>query len=159
MSGFNVNSVKNTYQFKFMYESEGAMKTAPLVTSFGVVGGALRSINEDSSDVSISSELEQARKFNNIVLYIPGSPGAGDMKTAINLMNFANSKKSFRFSFLVRRFANKQMIYLLQISDDRATVVKPPSMIYGDLLQVQCNLPGADLTYWESEDLASAVKL
>jgi len=159
MAWVDTNNIKNSYQFKFMYESEGSAKTAPPVVSFGVVGGALRSINEDSSDVSISSEFEQARKFKNMILYMPGSSGASDMKTAIDLMNFANAKKAFRFSLLVRRFVNKQMIYLLQISDGHATVLKPPSMIHGDLLQVQFSLPEADITYWESEDFASGVKL
>ena len=137
-----------SYQFKFMYDRSDTKGTA-YPSSFFVVGGASRSINEDSSDVSISSEFEQARRFKNIVLYLPGSPGANDVRVALDLLRFANEQIRLSFSFVVRQYSGKKAIYILQISDNECTVKKPPMMIYGDLLMVQFNLPEADITYWD----------
>jgi len=147
--------MSRSYEFKFMYDRSDTKGTA-YPSSFSVMGGASRSINEDSSDVSISSEFEQARTFKNIVLYLPGSAGANDVRVALDLMRFANEKIRLSFSFLVRQYSGKKAIYILQLSDNECTVKKPPMMIYGDLLMVQFNLPEAKITYWDDgENLQS----
>lgn len=149
-----------SYEFKFMYEREDAKRTAPPISSFSVIGGASRTIHVDSpNSLSIGSEFEQARKFKNIVLFMPGSPGASDMRVAIDLTRFAAEKVRVSFSFLIRQFFNKKMIYLLQISDNEATVKKPPMMVYGDLLMVEFNLPSARLTHWEGDDYTTSTEL
>jgi hypothetical protein len=138
-----------------MYDRADA-KAIVFPTAFAVIGGASRSINEDSSDVSISSEFEQARRYKNIVLYLPGSPGAKDVRVALDLMRFATEQIRLTFSLLVRQYSGKKAIYLLQLSDHEATVKNSPSMIYGDLLMVQFNLPDPGITYWDDgENLQS----
>jgi hypothetical protein len=140
-----------TNDFSFSYaESGGPDKRTPPIAAFSVVGGASRSINADSSNISIGSEFEQARQFKNIILFMPGSAGAGDMKAALDLTRFAANKTRFFFFFSVTQQYESKLINFLSISDT-AVVTKPPAMIYGDLLMVQFNLPDARITHIDSE--------
>src|ERR1051325_9901021 len=96
-----------SYEFKFMYDRSDAKATV-FPTAFSVIGGASRTINEDSTDVSISSEFEQARRFKNIVLFLPGSPGAQDVRVALDLMRFATEQIRLTFSLIVRQYSGKK---------------------------------------------------
>ncbi|MGH9949932.1 MAG: hypothetical protein ACRD6X_22415, partial [Pyrinomonadaceae bacterium] len=124
-----------SYKFEFSYAAAGGKQSyAPEITAFSVNGGASRSINADSDSLNIGSEFEQARTYKNIVLFMPGSPGANDMRVAMDLMNFANNKTSFFFIFIVTQLYQSKLVYLLSISDGGAKVAKPPMMTLGDLL-------------------------
>lgn len=142
-----------SYKFEFSYAKSGdQQKTSPPISAFAVIGGASRTIHVDSPDgVSIGSEFEQARMYKNIMLFMPGSPGASDMKTTVDLMNLANDKSRIWFHFSVTQLLNSKMIYNLTLSDGGASVRKPPTMIYGDLLMVEINLPNANITQWSSK--------
>lgn len=141
-----------SYKFELSYaERDRPTKMAPPISAFGVDGGASRTIHADSPDsLSVGSEFEQARKFRNIILYMPGSPGAGDMKTAIDFLNFAANKTRFFFHFSVRQTLNSKLVYLLNLTD-HATVKKSPIMVLGDLLMAEFNLPDAGITHWDSK--------
>jgi len=145
---------KVSYKFELSYAKEGAAdRKAPEISAFSVVGGAARTIHNDSPDnISIGSEFEQARQFKNIMLFMPGTAGAGDMKAALDLTNLALDKTPFFFYFTVTQLLDANMTYLLSISDGGATLKKRPIMVLGDLLMCEFNLPGANITHMQQND-------
>ena len=116
------------------------------VSGFEVDGGASRTISlKTATDISITSELEQARMYKNITLYVPGTKDHSDMETAIKMSEAASSKKKFLFSLWVERDVNKNRIEGLVLRDNTATVQKPPSIVKDNLMALKFSLPAAKL--------------
>jgi hypothetical protein len=143
-----------SYRFELSYAKGGAAdRKAPEISAFSVIGGAARTIHNDSPDsISIGSEFEQARQFKNIMLFMPGSAGAGDMKAALDLTSLAVDKTPFFFYFTVTQLLDAKMLYQLSISDVGATLKKRPQMVLDDLLMCEFNLPGANITHMQQND-------
>src|SRR5688572_27342691 len=81
------------------------------VHSFMVDGGASRIIKLDStSDISIMSELEQARSFKNITLFLSPNKNGSDMQVALELNNLYLGGKSLVLTLFVERLVSGQVV-------------------------------------------------
>jgi hypothetical protein len=140
-----------TYQAKFHYglQEGDELKVSRFdipVQIFEVEGGADRSIKLSSTDdIGISSELEQARTFKNITVYLPSTKDGSDMEIALQLSAFYSQKESMLVSFTVERYSGGQMLEGLALLDAGATLKNSPYVTGKQLLAVHLNLPAAKL--------------
>lgn len=105
-----------------------------------VYGGAKRYIDFTSTDdISITSELEQARTFKNIWLYLSSTPNGDDMKTALYLSEiYAMKKQRFYLSVTIERFEGGKALEGVCLLAD-AILTQPPK-IDGNSLLITANL-------------------
>lgn len=140
------------YQAKFFYhamDSEyndlGERYDVP-VHSFEVSGGAYRFIKLSSTDdISISSELEQARALKNLTLYLPPTKDGTDMEVALELTNVALLKAPFTLALSVERYSGGKMLEGLALIAESATLKTRPWVVPLKLLMVEIKLPSAKL--------------
>lgn len=126
---------------------EGLFRFKVKAASFSVVGGAARTINLGSTnDISITSELEQARQYKNITVFMPPSSGSEDMEVAVELIDCALKKKVLIFDFHIGKYSNGRMIEELNLVDAKATISKTPSIAANRSLMIEVALPSAVLT-------------
>lgn len=112
-----------------------------------VVGGATRTINLDSTnDISITSELEQARQFKNITIFMSPSPTSEDMEVAVELTDFVIRKRSILFDFHVGKYSSGKLIEELNLVDENAAISKTPTLGLGRSLVIEVSLPSTGLT-------------
>lgn len=138
------------YKAKLSYfvEGEGKTKFVHLeipVYAFEVEGGANRSIIFDStSDIGITSELEQARAFKNIGLWI--APGKSfDARALTELSEMAVKEMKLNVMFGIERYSGGKMLEGLALID-RAAGVYPPQTVE-KLVAVDFSIPSAKLYY------------
>ncbi len=115
--------------------------------SFSVLGGAVRTIKADSTnDISVASELEQARTYKNITLFMPPAKDHLDMEVALDLTNYANKKTELLFSVHVERRSGGRQVVGLNLVDQHARIERPPSLGANRLLMIEVLLPSAIIT-------------
>jgi hypothetical protein len=113
-----------------------------VISSFSVVGGASRSINLDSTDdISISSELEQARQYKNITLFMPPTKDHVDMQVAMTLMFAAEAKSTLSIAFIIKKQVKGKSIEELMLGCHDATLISTPYLVAKHLLMIQFRLP------------------
>ena len=135
------------YKGSFGYVFDNKFKFSVSANSFSVVGGASRTINLNSTnDISITSELEQARQYKNITVFMPPSPTSEDMEVAVELIDCALKKTVLIFDFHVSKYSNGRMIEELNLVDAKATISKTPSIVANRSLMIEVSLPSAILT-------------
>ena len=116
------------------------------VHSFEVDGGAVRKINLDSTDEpTINSELEQARTYKNITLYMKSGKRAS---TAKLIELFKSSVKSFNAYFYVNVY-QKSEAKLLRVTNliAKSSFLEAPIPV-GDTppaLKIRLNLDSIEL--------------
>jgi len=139
--------------FDLAYMKDGVLNTAPSIVAFSVEGGATRTIRANSGDqIIVSSEFEQARKFKNILLFIPESSDNGlGMRTAVDMIHYATTKSRFYFQFSVTQRNNATTTYSLLMEESNATVTKPPRMTLDNALRVEFSLPKLSILYSQGE--------
>lgn len=138
------------YKAKLSYfvERDGKTKFVHLeipVYSFEVEGGANRSIVLGSTnDISITSELEQARAFKNIMLWI--APGKGfDARAVTELAEMAVKDMTLNLMFGIERYSDGKMLEGLALIDREAGVYAPQTV--EKLVAVDFLIPSAKLYY------------
>src|SRR5687767_10517348 len=88
---------------EFLLKEERGGGKCP-ISSFSVVGGAYRSVNLDSTDdVSISSELEQARQHKNITLFMPPTKDHVGVEVAMTLAHAEMKKSTLSIAFIIKK--------------------------------------------------------
>lgn len=139
------------YKFNFGYtnatgKSEEIRQYGVPVDSFSVVGGADRTIRVDSaSDISITSEFEQARGYKNITLFMTSIKNPLAMEVAMELVSVAREKKEIVISIVVEKYAKGKIIEALSLSDFKATLKRPPLVVDNHRLMIEVNLPSANI--------------
>jgi hypothetical protein len=135
------------YKAELIYDGDKGSKWLP-ISSFSVVGGASRSLNLKSArDISITSELEQARLYKNITLFMPPQTDHRDMVAALQLTNFAINKTVLYVTFEIFKYTDGQEIESLSLEDDKAIITKQPNVVADQLLMIEVSLPAAKLLY------------
>jgi hypothetical protein len=140
-----------TYQGKFNYalQEDEDLVISRLnipVQIFEVDGGADRNIKLGSTDdIGITSELEQARTFKNLTLYLPPTKDGTDMEIALQLSGFYTRKESLRVAFTIERYSSGKMLEGLALLDGDATLKFSPYVVEKQLLAVHLNLPTAKI--------------
>jgi hypothetical protein len=130
----------------YLKKNQGSRRC--LISAFSVVGGAHRSINLDSTDdVSISSELEQARQYKNITLFMLPTHAHDDMDVAMNLVNIALEKSTLWVDFFIAKFANGKVIEELRLICADTTIIRPPALVAQHLLMIELQLPSVTLSH------------
>ena len=115
--------------------------------SFSVLGGAVRTIIASSTnDISVASELEQARTFKNVTLFMPPAKDHLDMEVALDLTNYANKKTELLLSVHVEKRSGGLNLFGLNLVDKHARVERPPSLNANRLLMIEVLLPSAFIT-------------
>lgn len=139
---------KTFFSFDFYRADGGASSTENLPVAMMMVdGGASRRINFSSTDdISLISELEQARSFKNIILYLSSTKDHKDMKAAMNLTEIANAQTEFVFVVTVERFSGGKLLEGFELFEMSATLKFAPVMALNNTLMVSINLPFAELT-------------
>ncbi len=108
------------------------------ISSFSVTGGAFRSIDLTSTDdITISSELEQARKYKNITLFMSPTKNYVDMETAVKLIEAANKQMGLYVIFFLAKYVNGKIVDSLTIGDNSATLKQPPNIVASHLLMIE----------------------
>lgn len=138
------------YEFDDLLYNKG--RSIPII-SFSVEGGANRKINlASSSDISITSELEQARSYKNITLFMPPTKNHLDMLAAVELTDIAlNKPADFGISFSVEKRLGSNRLERLSLSAENPALIKRPTVIAGHLLMIEVSLPDAflELGKWQ----------
>lgn len=111
------------------------------VHSFMVDGGASRIITIDSTDnISIVSELEQARSFRGITLFLSPNKNGSDMRAALDLNNLHLSGESLVLDLFVGRLVNGQFVETFYFLDAYSKLKLMPYVVNGNLLTLHLNL-------------------
>jgi hypothetical protein len=93
------------------------------VHSFEVDGGANRKILASSPNlISISSEFEQARNYQNIIFYIPPTKDF----LAVKIAELGSTIKHFDLTFIVSTYSGKTMIQTLRLQCRGAWFLRKP---------------------------------
>lgn len=101
---------------------------------FNVSGGANRVIRLGAtSDISLTSELEQARSFKNINLGMPPSSDGSDMQAVLDLTEAAEKKSPVSIKFRVCKFSDRKPLEALHLETDEARIKKKPHLSNGYL--------------------------
>jgi len=138
------------YKAKLSYFVEEADKTKFVhleipVYAFEVEGGVNRSIVIDSTnDIGITSELEQARAFKNISLWI--APGKSfDARAVTELAEMAVKDLTLNLMFGIERYSDGKMLEGLALIDRAAGVYAPQTV--EKMVAVDFWIPSAKLYY------------
>lgn len=111
------------------------------VAAFQVDGGASRIIKlKSTDDISLVSELEQARTFGNLYFYLSGTKGSKDMKAAVDLNAIAHDETTFQLLFIVERYSGGKLLEGLGLYCPNGLLKSPPSMAVDDTLLVPIDL-------------------
>ncbi len=114
------------------------------VSGFFVIGGSSRVIGLSStSDISLSSEFEQARNYQNLQLSI-SSPKDAVSLTA-DLMEIAFKKATFYLSFMVQAYSAKKKIFSLVLLCQNASLKQNPIPQGNNALDLNISIPDASL--------------
>lgn len=115
------------------------------VYAFEVEGGANRSIYVSSTnDISITSEMEQARAFKNITVSI--SQGKNfDARAVTELTEMANKEMTLNVLFGIERYSGGKMLEGIALLDRGAGVYSPHSAEKN--VAVEFWIPSAKLYY------------
>jgi hypothetical protein len=110
-----------------------------LISSFSVLGGAYRSINLASTYdyITISSELEEARRYKNITLFMAPTGDHVDMKTAVDLTDAAYKTMLLSISLTFKRFAQRYTMEEYTLRAETATIKQPPRIVAEHLLMIE----------------------
>jgi hypothetical protein len=116
------------------------------VHSFMVDGGTSRIIKLDSTnDISIMSELEQARSFKNITLFLSPNKNGSDMQVALDLNNLYLGGKSMVTKVFVERFVNGQVVESFFFAEGHSKLKFLPYVVSKNLLTLHLNLTAPHL--------------
>jgi hypothetical protein len=111
------------------------------VHSFMVDGGANRIITLASTDdISIMSELEQARSFKNVTLFLSPNKNGSDMRVALELNNLYLSGKSLVLQLFIERLANGQVIESFGLMEGHSRLKFLPYVVSKNLLTLHLKL-------------------
>jgi hypothetical protein len=125
------------YNAKLSYfaKNREVSRTDVNISSFSVVGGTSRTINLNStSDFSISSELEQARRYKNITLFMTPTKDAVDMETALELTQCEKNMTELEILLIVKKFSNGRKIEDLQMTANGAIIYAPRVVVRQELM-------------------------
>jgi hypothetical protein len=129
------------YLAKFDYRAntdDGTFVPDVPLAKMEVNGGSNRIITFSSSnDFSLGNELEQAKEYKNIVLYMPPTDGGLDMQVALDFTAIANKGLHFNFLIMIEKLTARQNIveaYVVSCSD--AKLKNPPELLPGRILKI-----------------------
>jgi hypothetical protein len=129
-------------------EKAGLMVGDAFIQSFSVDGGASRTINLKSpTDMSISSELEQARQFKNLTLFMPPTKNHRDMETALQLSQAAVKKNLIAINFSIQKIIGQTLLEMISLIDLGATVKMPPTIVGNHMLKIDLALSKTRIAY------------
>jgi hypothetical protein len=115
------------------------------VYAFEVDGGANRSIFVNSAnDIGLTSELEQARAFKNIILNIAKGKNF-DARAVTELSEMAAKEMTLNVLFAIERYSGGKMLEGLALMDREASVY-PPNTVEKNVA-VEFWIPFAKLYY------------
>jgi hypothetical protein len=115
------------------------------VSKFAILGGAKRTItvggDKGIGDADVMSEFYQAKQFHNLIL-----TKELDFDT-FTLYRIYDKKLTFQFSFLVKSLTAESRFRILELSANKARILKPPSTEdEGETLNIQYSNP--QVLYW-----------
>ncbi len=143
--------IKYTANASFKTADETNMILTTEIYSFSVIGGANRSIDLSSTnDMSISSEMEQARSYKNIILYKLPSKDFADFA----LMEAFRTKQLFNLYLIISIYVGKNNTQSLWLTAKNATISEHP-MKTGDqltLLKATISIPKCRIEYTQCKN-------
>lgn len=111
---------------KFEEESEAVVNKIP-VAMMQVDGGTSRIIDFSSTDdISLISELEQARTLNNIILYLAATRGNADARAVYELTNLNKEHFLVEMILVIERFLSGKLLEGVAIYSGFCIVTNPP---------------------------------
>ena len=111
-----------------------------------VDGGTNRMIDFSStSDVSLVSELEQARSFKNIILYLSSTADGRDRKAAVDLISLAGSKIGLSMALTIEKKSKGKLLEGFTLIEDIAMHISPPVNAFENTFMVTLKLSDSRL--------------
>ena len=135
--------------FSFM-PSEATIESARAnlhlpVTAIMVDGGTSRMIKLNSlDDISLVSELEQARTYKNLIVYLAGTKDHRDMKAALDLTAIAGNQELIKAMVTIERRQNGKLLDALAIYD-RYTLSTNPVPAIGNTMMISLKMEEAEI--------------
>lgn len=128
------------------------------VYAFQVDGGANRNIRlKSTDDISITSELEQARSYKNIRLFLSPTNDHRDMQAALDLTAAATKNLPLVTILVIHKYSGGKFIEGLWLNDPGSSVKTEPYKTPGNFLFVEIALP--TVTLYHGKDPMSAKEL
>jgi hypothetical protein len=138
---------KATFKYNVGWD-EGERKNTVPIYAFQVDGGANRNIRlKSTNDISITSELEQARSFKNIRLYLSPTSDHKDMQAALDLTAAATKKLSLVMILDIQKYSGGKFIEGLWLIDSQSSIKTEPYKTPGNYLCVEIDLPSVMLLH------------
>ena len=138
---------KGYFNFEVNVEGKKTISNLNLpVSMFQVEGGASRIINVRSTDdISLISELEQARTFKNIVLYLSSTGDHRDMKAAMDLVEIGDRGFVVRLIMTVERYSGGKMLEGIALFEPAGELAFYPRNASQNTLMVTLKLPTVEI--------------
>src|SRR5687767_1865118 len=126
------------YKARFHYivgEDEDERKNTVPLYAFQVDGGTNRNIRlKSTDDISITSELEQARSFKNVRLYLSPTNDHKDMQAALDLTAAAIKTLTLLTILDIGKYSGGKFIEGLWLNDPQSSVKTEPYKTPGNYL-------------------------
>ena len=138
-----------SYYGSFGYKGDSGFISKD-ISAFAVEGGALRTIDLSSTntiDMSIVSELEQARQYKNVIVFLAPSNDPKDLLFISQLFVLASTKVLLKstFVFVTRKYNDTALEGLTLYGD--ATIKAPPMRVAGNLTRVEVGFQSLGLQH------------
>ena len=112
--------------------------------AFEVEGGANRNILLGSTDdISITSELEQARTFKNLIVWVERAEKKFNWKAFTELKEIADKETTLNLLFAIERYSEGKMLEGVALID-RGAEIYPPQIVE-NAIQLDFWIPTAKL--------------
>lgn len=140
---------KAFFSFDFIRDDDTMIANENLpVAKIMVDGGTSRLINlRATDDISLISELEQARTHENIILYLSATGDHRDMKAALDLAEIARlDVMGIDLTVTIERFTDGgKMLEGIQLSEMFGKLHFPPRSAFDNTLMAHIELPNVEL--------------
>lgn len=139
--------MKYKASFKYIVGEDGdELKNTVPIYAFQVDGGANRNVRlKSTNDISIASEMEQARSFKNIRLYLSPTKDHKDMQTALDLTAAVTKKLPLLTILDIRKYSGGKFIGGLWLNDPQSSIRTEPYKTHAKFLVVEIALLSAML--------------
>ncbi len=133
------------YKAYFAFQDKDQIGGGSLIRYFEVDGGASRTINLDKpEDMDIGSEMEQARTYKNIVVYLPPTKGIEIALLSKHFVEKTGLKIALQISVSVGSTLIKRLELYENLTGKITSIPSPDSE--KTLVKVTASIPNVKLT-------------
>lgn len=121
-------------------ESSSFNKNLPIAMMMVDGGTSWRIDFHSTDDIALFTELDQARTYKNLILYLSGTKDGRDMKAALDLMQIAEMRMYISLILTIERFSGGKTLEGAAIYEENALVSFPPKKALKNTMMITLKL-------------------